>query len=1114
MRRVWSIAVIVAALCLPGWASAQTPGVTQLPFAQQARPGTAQQPGAGQQPAPVVPGQAATPQLGERPRTGSIDLQQAAPGQQLTSQQLDAIQGLSGDQKRAISDMLKSSGGSLPPQVMEMLKEQAEARGMSAEEVLRAKDVLERREGTAKREADRKLREAGQETGRRISDDRDRASLFDRIRKVGRYQDISLDLKPFGYDFFLEGARVASERRDVPIPASYVVGPGDEVRILLWGRVNAVHNVTVERNGTIFIPQIGSVAVGGLTFEEMSKRLVAQANQIVGANIDVTMGALRSIPIFVLGDVKRPGTYTISAFATVTDALIVAGGPSEIGSLRNVQVRRNGRLATTFDAYELLLKGDKSKDLVLHPGDVVFVPVVGRIAGIAGNVRRPAIYELKEHHDINAILELAGGILPTAYIQQIQVERIVNNERQIVIDFNDKDRKRLTGVALQDGDLVKVFNIVDRDANAVFLEGHAKRPGKYEFKEGMRASDLVRDYGDLLPETYLDYAVVRRLEPKSGGTRLVPFNLGRLLAKVGEDHDVELQPQDIVTVFSIWDFRERPMVTVEGEVRGVYAMAAALGMKKSEMIPLTTEDRERIISLMGSPAISQENRERLAETLKGKVLNAEDRQKLSAAANSPLMTFEDRADLLSLLRAPAATRRRGTLAEKDVTRLEKQPDTIEIPLRDDMRVRDAILASGGLTTDAYFDEMELYRTEEDRQKTSLLRLDLKRVMAGDPAHNVVLKDLDRVVVKSVWGFKYRRTVTVEGEVYKPGVYQYADGMRIADLIFAGGNVLESAYLEEGEITSQELDGGNTVKTTRRVVNLAKALKGDGAENVALRPYDVVTVKKYLNWRDDKYVFIRGEVKFPGKYYISSGEKLSSLIERAGGLTERSYPSGSVFTRERVKETQKKMLEELIMRTERQMSSASAASLATAATKEAVEALALESQQKRQFIETLKKLEPLGRMAVRIGPARLLRGSEFDIELEGNDSLFIPTKSNAITVAGSVMTQGSFLYIPEMGYKDYIELAGGYSDNADKDSIYVIKADGTARKAKKLLSWNEPKGQWEISTLSGNGTGLDPGDSIIVPEKLERIAWLREFKDITQILMNSAVVAGVVIQMFK
>ena len=171
--------------------------------------------------------------------------------------------------------------------------------------------------------------------------------------------------------------KVVTDRKDIPVPGDYTIGPGDEVKILLWGRVNANYSLVVDRNGNITIPQVGPIPVAGLTFEQMSKHLIKQAEQFVGANIDVTMGALKSMQIFVLGDVKRPGAYTIGSFATITDALLIAGGPAGIGTMRNIQLRRKDKVITTFDLYDLLLKGDKSKDTILQPGDVVFVPVAG-----------------------------------------------------------------------------------------------------------------------------------------------------------------------------------------------------------------------------------------------------------------------------------------------------------------------------------------------------------------------------------------------------------------------------------------------------------------------------------------------------------------------------------------------------------------------------------------------------------------------------------------------------------------------------------------------------------------------------------------------------------------
>lgn len=408
-------------------------------------------------------------------------------------------------------------------------------------------------------------------------------SIFNRTRKIGEYQDVATDLKPFGYDFFHgTEVKVLTERQDIPVPMDYVIGPGDEVKILLWGRMSAQLSLIVDRDGKITIPDIGPVPVAGMTFSEMSKHLISMAGQIVGTNIDVSMGSTRTISVFVLGDVEQPGTYTIGALATITDALMLARGPSAIGSMRRVELRRKNRVVTKFDLYDLFLKGDKSKDVVLQAGDVVFVPVTGPLVGITGNVKRPAIYEFKDRFDLQHLFDLAGGIIPSAYTQQMQVERVVKNEKQIVIDINDKTLARVKDFVLQDADLVKVFSIMDVDANAIYLRGNVKRPGKYSYAPGMKIRDLISQPEDLQSEAHLDYALIKRENPPNREAVLIPFNLGKLILQNDEAYNYELAPKDQIFVFHQSLFKDQPFVTLEGEIRGFEPSAQESALKAGQ----------------------------------------------------------------------------------------------------------------------------------------------------------------------------------------------------------------------------------------------------------------------------------------------------------------------------------------------------------------------------------------------------------------------------------------------------------------------------------------------------------------------------------------------------
>jgi len=288
------------------------------------------------------------------------------------------------------------------------------------------------------------------------------------------------------------------------------------------------------------------------------------------------------------------------------------------------------------------------------------------------------------------------------------------------------------------------------------------------------------------------------------------------------------------------------------------------------------------------------------------------------------------------------------------------------------------------------------------------------------------------------------------------------------------------------------------------------MKDDPENNFALREDDYLFVKSIPNWQPQQTASIQGEVRFPGTYPIKRGEKLSSLIERAGGYSEYAYLRGAVFIREKLKEIQQKNMIEMIERLERELMSASSAQITVATSKEDAEIKKVEAEQKQKFVESLKRLRATGRLTIHLAHLRLLKGSVFDIELEDGDSLYIPISNNFVNVAGSVMTQGSFIYSESFNIKDYIELAGGTSRWADTGSIYVMKVDGSAMRINRgLFSWNSARSRWEIASLGESVKEVEPGDTIVVPEKVERIAWMREIKDITTIIANLAISAGVV-----
>jgi len=377
------------------------------------------------------------------------------------------------------------------------------------------------------------------------------------------------DLHQFGYDFFKNSSQLVGTSDMLPVGNDYIIGPGDTLNINLWGAINARHELIVDRNGEIMIPRVGNVKVWGLSHAQGKDAVnKAIARYFKNYEISMTLGRLRSIQVFVVGEVEAPGSYPVSSIATVINALSAAGGPARNGSLRGIKINRNGQAPLEVDLYDMFLSGDRSKDVRLQNGDTIFVPVIGPVIAVAGEVRRPAIYEIKGATTLPEVLEMAGGITATGYTGRIQVERVANNASRVVLDYEPKDGNldaTLGTVAVMDRDMIKVFPVQEATRQVVSLKGNVQRPGEYQYRKGMRLSDLIPDFQVLLPESYLNSVEITRLAPPDYHRELLTANLIRAVAGNGPDN-ILLQEQDSVKVFSRWEMEEKPQVSVNGSV--------------------------------------------------------------------------------------------------------------------------------------------------------------------------------------------------------------------------------------------------------------------------------------------------------------------------------------------------------------------------------------------------------------------------------------------------------------------------------------------------------------------------------------------------------------------
>lgn len=384
-----------------------------------------------------------------------------------------------------------------------------------------------------------------------------------------KVESVDRDLKQFGYDFFQTNIGDFSSERLAPVGPDYIVGPGDTLIVSLWGTIEGTHEVTVDRSGNILLPRVGTIQVWGQTFAAARETIRRQiARYFTNFELNVTMAELRSMQIYLVGEVKTPGTYTVSSPSTVLNALAVAGGPAKTGSLRKVQLVRGGELVATIDFYDFFLNGDRSRDARLQSGDTIYVPVVGALVGVAGDVRRPAIYELKEGDSLADVLGMAGGVAATAYLKRIQVERVEAHSRKVALDLDlsaGLGSESARGFALRDHDMIKVSSIGPVSSRHVRLNGYVARPGTYQLAEGMRLADLILPYDNLLPFYFPDMAEVLRLQPPMYLPEKLSVNLGKALAGDPE-HNVLLQNYDEIRIYSREEMEEIPEVMVSGGV--------------------------------------------------------------------------------------------------------------------------------------------------------------------------------------------------------------------------------------------------------------------------------------------------------------------------------------------------------------------------------------------------------------------------------------------------------------------------------------------------------------------------------------------------------------------
>ena len=417
----------------------------------------------------------------------------------------------------------------------------------------------------------------------------DQPSVFERTLSGDFPNDImNKELKQFGYDLLQKSSSKFNPSATSPVGPDYLIGPGDQITLTLWGTTEGIFNLTVSKEGQVTLPKVGVVAVAGTRFGELEHTLRRHLSRYyTNFNLSVAMGKLKTITVYLVGEVTTPGSYSLNSLTSVYGALVAAGGPTKKGTLRSIQVLRGGRVVKTIDLYDFLLKGDRSQDIRLQHEDTIFVPLIGPIAGVSGSVYRPAIYELKGNESIGDVLQTAGGIMPIAFANRLQVYRFSNNEKKLLIDVNvpadppgTANAKDMLREKVRNMDLLSIHPIYNKVWELVNLQGDVRNPGDFQWRQDLRLREIIQD-GELLPTADLNRAEVIRLTDDYQDRKIIPVNLA-LLMKGDEGQNIELHPKDEIRVYTL--YREVEKVKVAGEVMSPGEYEIHKGEKLSDLL--------------------------------------------------------------------------------------------------------------------------------------------------------------------------------------------------------------------------------------------------------------------------------------------------------------------------------------------------------------------------------------------------------------------------------------------------------------------------------------------------------------------------------------------------
>ncbi|MEM7370874.1 MAG: SLBB domain-containing protein [Bacteroidota bacterium] len=837
-------------------------------------------------------------------------------------------------------------------------------------------------------------------------------------------------------------------------PDDYIVGPGDMFGITVYGSDEFSESLSVADDGSIQRQYIGKIYVLGLTYARARKLLEERYRGFVGrkATIEILLVTnRRSINVNIVGEVRKPGSYRISASTTAFNSLYAAAGINNIGSVRNIQIKRLGKTIQTLDLYDFLVYG-RDDPIYLKDNDFIYVPVQGKVVEIEGAVKRPMEYELKETENLNSLLEFAGGLNYDALRKEAQIARLDRfSEREVLrdIDLRSYLEDEAKDYKMFSGDRLIVKSVNKGAFNIVQVFGNVEYPDTYQLFPGERVSDLVTRAGGLGIDAYLDRAYIVRIVPNSSEVVYIPINLNQLFktdsTEFNESNNLILQFFDALVIFSKNDFLDKRDIIVEGEVRkpGIYETSPTMTLK------------DLLFYVGGIKRDADFNNVELSIITRAEDLNIErlrqqqEEETQGESSDSDVNAVPGKVGDVDNIGSMDGMDELGT-EEQLVQRISIDENWQEDPLIDTllihnydrvrvfskyeffffkyidvegsvvnpgryqlkrgMTLKDLLYQTGGLAEDADVNEVELYvdidleergnfNNGTDRQEIVRIKIeeDWQNSIAAD---SIEMADFHKVVVRSEKDFFSPGYVEVVGLVNNPDTFQVHPNMSLRDLLYmAEGLKMEADFenIELSRVIETEDATGEIIPipVVLHTVSTDQNWQDDlSLDELKVNSFDKVFVRKNPAFELQESVFIQGEVYLEGEYVkATKAERISSLIARAGGVTELADLAGAYLRRENI-----------------------------------------------------------GSIAIKLDRALKRQGSKFDIPMLEGDTLVVPPRVDVVTITGNVLKpETTVLFEPShQAFKYYVNLAGGFDRRTKRKLNTVTYVDGRVKSTRNFL----------------------------------------------------------------